>query len=290
MKQKNIKKKLTPYIFITPNMILFFVFVIYPLLYNVYISGTDWNIISNPTWVGFDNYVTVFQDSVFYQSLSVTFKLLIFTVPAGLFGSLLLAVLLNNKLKGIAFFRSILYMPAIISSVVVGMLFMWMFNSEYGVINGWLNAMGRDSVYWLNDKTLALIPVIIASIWMKLGYNMVIYLAGIQSIPASCYEAAQIDGASAYQKFRYITFPLLKGTHIFLLITSIINTFRSFDLIYVMTGGGPQNGTTTIVMYIYRMAFENGRMGEAASIGIILFILLAGMTLVQLYLTREKEV
>ena len=180
-------------------------------------------------------------------------------------------------------------MPAIVSSLVVGMLFMWMFNSEYGIINGWLNALGKDSVLWFNNKMLAIIPVALASIWMKLGYNMVIYLAAIQSISPSYYEAAQIDGASRFKMFCYITFPLLKKTHIFLLITSIINTFRAFDIIYVMTDGGPQNSTTTIVLYIYRKAFEVGKMGEASAIGIVLFILIAGITLVQLFLTREKE-
>lgn len=286
---KNIKNTIIPYIFIAPNMILFLVFVILPLIYNLYISGTDWNIISTPTWVGLQNYITIFHDPVFYKSLLVTFTLIILTVPIGLFGSLLLAVLLNNKIKGLPFFRSVLYMPAIISSVVVGMLFMWMFNSEYGIINGWLNALGKDSVLWFNNKMLAIIPVALASIWMKLGYNMVIYLAAIQSISPSYYEAAQIDGASRFKMFCYITFPLLKKTHIFLLITSIINTFRAFDIIYVMTGGGPQNSTTTIVLYIYRKAFEVGKMGEASAIGIVLFILIAGITLVQLFLTREKE-
>lgn len=289
MKLRRLKYQATPYIFIFPNLLLFSAFVIIPLFYNFYISGSEWNIISTPSWVGIENYKTIFQEEEFFQSLFITVKVLFLTVPFSIAGALLMAVFLNNKIKGLSFFRTSIYMPAIISSVVVGMLFMWMFNSEYGVINDWLEKIGLERVYWFNDKKMAIIPVAIATIWMKLGYNMVIYIAGLQGIPETVYEAAEIDGASPIQRFFYMTLPLLKNTHIFLIITSIISTFRAFDLIYVMTGGGPQGSTTTIVMYIYRKAFEIGKMGEASAAGIVLFCIVAGITLLQLSITREKE-
>jgi multiple sugar transport system permease protein/alpha-1,4-digalacturonate transport system permease protein len=283
------QQKYIPYLFIAPNIILFFCFMVLPILYTFYISFNKWDLIGEPKWIGLQNFVSLFSDKIFWTSLWNTLYYSVGTVPVTMAISLLFAILLNQKILFRAFFRSSIYMPVVVSTVVIGMLWTWIFNSEYGILNYVLNLMGFQSIDWLTNGKVAMIPVIITTIWTRTGYNMVIYLAGLQGIPQSYYEASLIDGANKLQQFIYITFPLLKSTNLFVLVMAIIYSFKSFDIIYVMTRGGPGSSTTTIVQYIYKLAFESGKMGKASALGIILFLMMLVFTLLQLKIGEDKQ-
>lgn len=270
--------KVVPYLYILPNMLLFMMFMIVPIFMTVYYSLMNWKGIGIPQYIGFENYLWMLTNEVFWKTMWNTVFYTITTVPLIMGFALLLGMLLNTNLPFKGFFRSSIYLPAVVSTVVVGMVFIWLFQDQVGLINHLLNLFGIESVKWANDPRFAMLMLVAGTIWQRTGYNMVIYLAGLQGISADYYEAAVMDGANAWQKFRHITFPLLRTTHVFVLITCIIHSFRSFDLVYTMTKGGPLNSTKTLVMYIYEMGFVKNQYGRAASAGVILFIVMAGLT------------
>lgn len=282
--------KYLPYIFIAPNMILFFSFVILPLLFAFFISLNKWDIFGTQDFVGITNYKKlIFQDKMFWKSLWNTLYYTIGTVPVNMIISLLLALLLNRQIMFRAFFRGSLFLPSVISTVVAGTLWQWIFNDNYGIANYVLNMLGISSVGWLTNPKIAMVPIIIATLWLRIGYNLVIYLAGLQNIPRMYYEASIVDGANWWQQLCHITIPMLKPINIFVLILSVIYTCKSFDLIYVMTLGGPSGSTTTIVLYIYELAFKIGNMGKAAALGIVLFIIMAVVTFAEFKLGEENN-
>lgn len=281
--------KIVPYLYILPNMILFLAFMILPIIMTAYISLTNWkgmggmaSLFSAKSFTGLDNYAYIFTNDVFQKSLVNTVVFTIATVPFLMILALFFAIVLNQKIHGRGFFRSAMYIPSIISTVVVGMVFIWIFNSQLGLFNYILNIFGFESIEWANDPNYAMVMIVVGTLWSRTGYNMVIYLAGLQGISPDYYEAATIDGANGWQKFRYITMPLLNSTHVFVLITCVIHSFRSFDLIYVMTKGGPLNATKTLVMYIYDMAFKMNYYGRASAAGVILFLILLIFTIIRL--------
>lgn len=279
--------KYVPYLYILPNMILFFVFMILPLFMSAFYSLTKWGGIGKPKFIGFDNYMKIFKDEVFLTSLWNTFKFTLFTVPMLMVLALFFAILLNQKIRFRGFFRSAIYMPAVVSMVAAGMVFVWLFNPEIGIINYVIKSMGGSGMDWLSNPKYAMLTVVVCTLWVRTGYNMVIYIAGLQGISPEYYEAATIDGANKIQQFRYITMPLLKSTHVFIFITCIIYSFRSFDLIYVMTKGGPLNATRTLVVHIYSLAFQKSQYGLASAAGVVLFLMLLILTLVRLKLQKE---
>ena len=267
-------KRVVPYLFIAPNMILFMVFMIIPLFMSFYYSTVKWNGLSAPEFIGLGNFTYIFKDKVFLKSLANTFIFSAMTVPIIMVLALLFAVILNEKVPARGFLRSAIYLPAVVSTVAAGAVFTWL-------INYLLNLLGIESIKWSADPKYAMIMVAAASIWQRTGYNMVIYLAGLQSISGDVMEAAAIDGCSGWQKFRYITFPLLNSTHVFIFVTCLINAFRSFDLVYTMTKGGPLNSTKTLVMYIYEQAFTKNYFGRASAGGVVLFLILFIFTVVR---------
>ena len=280
--------KVVPYLYILPNMILFMAFMIIPIFMTGYYSLTKWSGMGNPEFIGIKNYAYIFHDNIFITAFWNTLLFSVITVPLMMLFALMLAVLLNQKLYLRGFFRSAIYMPAIISTVCVGMTFTWIFNSNVGLVNYLLNLIGQKGVNWNNDPKYAMSMIIMVTLWSRIGYNMVIYLAGLQGISPEYYEAATIDGASAWHKLRYITIPLLKPTTTFIMITCVIFAFRSFDLIYVMTKGGPLNATTTLVVYIYNEAFQMNYIGRASAAGIILFLMLLVFTIIKLKTDKEN--
>lgn len=270
------------YLFLLPNIVGFLVFSSLPVLATLIISTLDWDLIRAPTFIAVGNYVTlVFQDPNFQQVLRNTAYYVIGTVPTGIVLSLALALAMNSQIRGISIFRAVFFIPVISSSVAVAMIWRWLFNTDFGLINAGLSAIGVAGVPWLSSTTWAMPSVIILAIWKHLGYNMIIYLAGLQSIPVALYEAASIDGASSWNKFRHITLPLLTPTTFFILVISIIGSFQVFDLAFILTQGGPGNATNTIVMYVYKHAFQFFHMGYAASIAWVLFLIIFTITLVQ---------
>ena len=279
--------KVVPYLYILPNMILFLTFMIIPIFMSFYYSTVKWNGLGDPKFIGLENYLYIFTDDVFIESMFNTVYYSAVTVPILMVLSLLFAVLLNNKIPLRGLIRSSIYAPAVVSTVVVGTVFIWIFQDQLGLINYIITLLGGEGINWQNDTRFAMVMIIVATIWQKTGYNMVIYLAGLQGIPTELMEAATIDGATTWQKFRYVTLPLLKNTHMFVIITSLINSFRSFDLIYTMTQGGPLNATKTIVMYVYEQAFQKNYYGRAAAAGVVLFVLMVAFTVVQMKAKKE---
>lgn len=279
--------KYVPYIYILPNMILFFVFMIFPLFMSAYYSLTKWGGMGKPKFIGLDNYIRLFKDEVFLISLWNTFKFTLFTVPFLMVLALFFAIFLNQKMRFRGFFRSAIYMPAVVSMVAAGMVFIWMFNPEIGLINHIIESLGGTGIDWLNNPKYAMIMIVVSTLWVRTGYNMVIYIAGLQGISPDYYEAATIDGANKVQQFRYITMPLLNSSHVFIFITCVIYSFRSFDLIYVMTKGGPLNATKTLVVYIYNIAFQKNQYGLASAAGVVLFLMLLILTLVRIKMQKE---
>lgn len=283
------RQHLVPYLFITPNLVLFTLFSFGPLLYAVYISFYDWSLIGDAEWTGLANYLRLWRDPQFWQALGHTVVYAIVTVSLSLAGGLLLAVGLNRRLAGRTVLRSIYFMPVVISAVATGTIAAWLFNDHYGVINGLLVRLGIGRIGWLSSPSWALSSLAIATVWVRIGFNMVVYLAALQSIPATYYDAAQIDGAGAWARFRAITLPLLMPATFLLLILNIIYSFQVFDLIYVMTGGGPGFSTTTLVQYIYQSAFVTNEMGYASATGVVLYLLILGFTAVQWRLSRQSD-
>ena len=227
------------------------------------------------------------KDKVFLKSIFNTFYYAIATVPLLMVLALFFAVLLNNHIPLRGLIRSAVYAPAVVSTVVVGTVFTWIFQDQLGLINYILTSLGGTAIKWNNDPRFAMLMLIVATVWQKTGYNMVIYLAGLQGIPTELLEAATIDGANTWQKFRYITIPLLKNTHMFVMITCMINAFRSFDLVYTMTQGGPLNSTKTMVMYVYEQAFNKNYYGRAAAAGVVLFVFMVILTLIRFKIEKE---
>lgn len=283
------QRQVLPYVFIAPNLLLFSAFMFAPLIYAFYISFFEWRGIGATNFVGLGNYRTLFTDPVFWQSLRHTFVYAAGVVPTSIGLGLATALLLNRRVPGRAFLRSVYFMPVVISAVATGVIAQWIFNDSYGVINVALRAFGLGTIPWLNSPTWALASVIIATAWIRIGFCMVLYLAGLQSIPGMYYDAAQVDGASRWQQFRHVTWPLLMPTTFLLLILNIIFSFESFDLVFVMTGGGPGYSTTVLPVYIYQSAFQTGRMGYGSAIGIVLLFIILIFTLVQWRLSRQNE-
>ncbi|MDR1862473.1 MAG: sugar ABC transporter permease [Treponema sp.] len=274
--------KVVPYLFILPNMFLFLVFMIIPLFMTGWYSLVKWSGLGDPKFIGLDNYFYIFRDEVFLRSLWNTIAFSAATVPLLMALSLAFALMLNRKIFFRGFFRSSMYLPSVVSTVVTGMVFIWLFDPQLGLINYIIGFLGGSRVEWSTDPRYAMVMVVIGTIWARTGYNMVIYLAALQGISPEYYEAAKIDGASPRQSFIHITMPLLGPTHMFVLITCVIHSFRSFDLIYVMTKGGPLNATKTLVVYVYDTAFKMNYFGRASAGGVVLFLVLLAFTLIRM--------
>jgi len=279
--------KIVPYLFIAPNMALFLVFMIVPIFMTGWYSLVKWRGLGSPVFIGLKNFLYIFGDEVFLKSLFNTVVFSAATVPLLMASAIFFAVALNQPIRFRGFFRSAMYLPSVISTVVTGMVFIWLFNPQLGLVNYLLSLCGLSVVDWANDSKFAMVMIVVGTLWARTGYNMVIYLASLQGISPEYYEAAKIDGASGLQAFWHITMPLLKPTHLFVLITCVIHSFRSFDLIYVMTRGGPLNATKTMVVYVYDTAFALNYFGRASAAGVVLFFILLGFTIFRI--KTEKE-
>lgn len=275
--------------FAAPNLILMSLFLFVPIIWAFMISFQETKGFGDPEWVGLENYVRLVSDPVFWQSLLQTMLFTAVTVPIELLGGLGLAVLLNSVLPARGLFRTAIVLPMVISGVASGMIAVIMFYESNGLVNKILNAVGLDSVGWQSQGGPAMISVMIAAIWLRLGFNMIIYLAGLQSISPELYEAARIDGASRWQQFRSVTVPLVGPSTFFLLIMNVIASFQVFDLIFVMTGGGPGNSTSVLVTYAYRNGFQIREQGYGAAIGIVILIITLVFTFIQWKTSRTRD-
>jgi len=267
------------YLVIAPWIIGFLAFTIGPMLYSVYLSLTKYDIIGTPRWVGLDNYEKLLlKDDLFWTSLRVTAIYSFVGVPLRLALSLLLALLLNQAVKLRNLFRTIFYTPSVMSGVAVSLLWMWVFNPEFGVINHVLAQFGIQGPRWIYDEHWALPSLIIMSLWGA-GSGMIIFLAGLQGVPQSLYDAAEVDGATAWRKFWNVTFPMLTPVVLFNLVMGVIGSFQVFTQSYVMTQGGPHYATYFLVLYVYNSAFEYLKMGYAAALAWALFLVIMALTM-----------
>ena len=275
-KPERVKKKTKydkcAYAMIFPAYFVFSVFILIPIGFVVYYSLTNFNLYSIPEFVGAKNYLTLLKDGDFLISVKNTLIYTAFTLFPQLAIGLLFAIMLYRKSKLIPFFRTAFYLPNVMSMVCMSMVWLWIYDPTYGLLNTILKQFGFSTQQWLQDPKLALPCVIIMGIWKNCGYSMVIFLSGLTSIPDSLYEAESLDGAGFIKKFQYVTWPMLKPTTFFLLVTGIVNSFSVFEQINIMTSGGPLNRTTTIVHQIYRRGFLEFKMGYASAMSVVLLI------------------
>ncbi len=274
------------YIFILPWLIGFLVFVAGPMVASFVISFMRWEIVTPPAWVGVAQYTKLFQDDRFYLTLYNTAYYVFIGVPLHLLLALLAAMAMNLHLRGIRFYRTVYFIPSITPVVASSLLWLWIFNPEFGLANAALNAVGLPSLYWLQDPKLAKFALIIMSFW-TIGGQMVILLAGLKGIPRTLYEAAEIDGAGQWASFWHITLPMLSPAIFFNLILAIIGAFQVFTQSYIITQGGPENATLFYVLYLYRMAFQNFQMGYASAMAWVLFIIILVFTFIQFRLSER---
>lgn len=272
------REALTFYALVLPWLAGFFIFLAYPMGRSLYLSFTNYSMQASPAWVGLRNYERIFADPDFWQSLKVTFLYALGSVPGGTIIALVTALVLAQKLRGVNFWRTIFFIPSILSSIAVAILWLYVFRPEGGLLNialGWFGIQGPN---WLNSEQWAL-PALILMSWWSVGNQMVIYLAGIKGIPESLYEAAEIDGANGLQRFRFVTLPMLSPTIFFNVVLAIIAALQVFDAGYVLTRGGPNDATLFYLVNLYERAFQLVQLGYASALAWILFIIIMVITL-----------
>lgn len=290
MKKNNVSETITGYIFIGPLAIGLLVLTLIPIIISIVLSFTSWSLVQGLhgiQFVGLKNFVQLFQDPVFLKSLSNNF-IFILVVPVTMISALLLAVTINKNVYWKDLFKVVYFMPYISSIVAVAIVCQVLFHPEYGPINETLKAIGiANPPKWLADPQFSLLTIMGITVWTGVGYNLIIYLAGLQSIPKDLYEAADIDGANSIVKFFKITLPLLSPTTFFLLVTGIIGSFKVFDIIVVLTGGGPSDSSSMMVFYLYQQAFINLKTGYASAVSVVLLVCVLIITLIQFFAQKK---
>ena len=279
------------YLFIAPVIILFALFRVAPAVQTLLYSFYKVELLRGRfTFIGLENFARLLVDPIFLQAAWNTLLYVVAIVPISGALGLLLAVLFNSRFRGQEFFKAVYFSPMVTSTVAAAMVWWWMYNPQYGIINVLLKLVGVPAQPWLMSSRMALPAIIIFSVWKTLGYNMIIYLAGLQAIPAQFYEAATIDGAGPASRFWRITVPLLAPTTAFILIYNSILAFQVFDQVFVLTGGGPANSTNVVVLDLYRQAFERYNFGYAAAEAMVLFVCILGITVLQYVYSKKYEV
>jgi ABC-type sugar transport system permease subunit len=274
--------------FLAPSLLHLAVMIFTPIVFAGYLSLHRWDIVvPDKPFVGVANFTAMFADPEFWNALKNT---LVFSlnVPVGMVCALAVALMMHRRIRGIGLLRALYFLPSVTSFVAIALVWMWIYHPTFGAANFLLGLVGIAPLPWLNASSTAMVSVMIFSVWMSLGYQMVIFLAGLQGIPGELYEAARVDGASAWQNFRRITLPMLRPTTFFILVTSLIGSFQVFTTVYVMTGGGPVGSTDVIVYHIYQAAWEQLRMGYAAAMAWVLFALIMAATFLQFRLLGSR--
>ena len=275
-------------LFVLPALVPLIVFWLWPMLYSTYISTTNWDYMS-PEYniVGISNYSTLLHNKAFYEVLKNTAVFSIGTVIPTLVGGLLLALLLNKKLKGMGFFRTILFSPWVTPTVAVSIVWSWIFEPRVGLANYILQTLHLSKLQWAQSTKWAMLVVIIVTVWKGLGWTMVFYLGALQKVPKELYEACSIDGGSAWRKFKNVTLPMISPTSFFLVIMTSINALQAYDQIQILTQGGPAGSTRTILYMYYQAAFENFNMGEATAVATVLVVITLALSLIQFVASKK---
>ena len=274
LRRQSTREAIEGYIGISPWLIGFLVFTLGPMLASLVLGFTDWRITVEPKWVGWDNYIKIFTgDRDFYQALQVTFTYVIIALPLNLIVGLALSLLLNHKLPGMGIFRTIFYLPVVLSGVSVALMWMWLLNPDYGVVNDLLAFFGIPGPKWFFDSDTALLSIVLMNLW-RVGGSAIIYLAGLQNIPPHLYEAAEMDGAGVWAKLWNVTIPILTPTLFFQLVLEAIDAFQVFTAAYIITAGGPARSTLFYMLYMFRTAFTDFEMGYASALAWVLGIII----------------
>lgn len=277
------------YLFLLPNFIGFFLFTAGPIIAGLVLSFFSWDLLSPPQFIGIKNYISLIkEDPLFWLSLKNTLWYSILSIPSGVACSLCLALALNRGIRGVVVYRALFFIPVVSSIIAVALVWKWFYNAEFGVLNYLIGLIGIPPQRWLNDPNLAMISVAIMSVWKGMGYNMVIFLAGLQGIPVHLYESAELDGASSFRKFWHITLPLLTPSLFFVSVMATIGSFQVFDQVFVMTQGGPGNATLVYNYYLYQNAFQYFKMGYASSMAYVLLLIMFVVTLLQVKYLGKK--
>lgn len=275
------------YAMIAPMLVGFGIFFYYAVGVSFYIGFTEWDVLTSPKWVGLQNYISLFSNSVFWKMLWNTTRYTLWVVPLGQIVSLILAIALNTQIRFRNLYRLIFFIPVLTMPVAIAIVWKFIYNPEFGILNEALGLFGIGNLKWLSDPNLSMVSLVIVSIWSGSGYGMLLYLAGLQNIPRVYYEAAQVDGANGISQFFNISLPLLTPTIFFNVVTSIIGSFQVFDIVFMMTKGGPTNSTRTIVYDIYENGFVFFRMGYATATSWILMAIILVITVVQLRMQKK---
>jgi ABC-type sugar transport system permease subunit len=279
------------FLFLAPSLVLAVGFLIVPMIAAFVYSGARIATLSGKvTWVGLDNYAKMFADPTFYRALLNTALFIALTVPLSMAIGLALALLMNSVLPGRRVVRTLIYLPLVISGVAVGLIGTFLFNDTIGVFNGLATSLGLPNVGWQSSGAPAFLSLVLITLWIRVGFTMIIYLAGLQAVPVELHEAAQVEGASGWQRFRHIIFPLLGPSTFFLLIMNVIYSFQVFDTVFVLTNGGPGSATEVLGTYAYKTAFGAARdQGYGAAIGVVIFFLTLIFTVVQWRTNRNRD-
>ncbi len=281
MRQRT-EERVTGWLFVAPYLALFTAFLAIPTLYGFYISLHYWHVLGRTRpFIGFGNYSALLRDDLFHRALLNTAIFALLTVLPGNALSLLLALGLNARVRGETLFKTLYYMPVVLSVAVTAIIWRWLYSAEFGIMNHYLSLFGGPRLAWLNSPELAMPSLALMSVWWGAGGNMLIYLAGLRGIPEQYYEAARIDGAGGWNRFRYVTAPMLRPTLLFCLIMSVIGSSQVFGQSYILTGGGPHYSTLTVVLYMYQTGFSLYRLGYACAVAYMLFAVILGVTAVQ---------
>jgi len=274
-------------IFLLPNAIGFFVFSVFPIIAALVLSFFDWDLLLGAKFNGIANYAQLLSDDVFRSAFFNTFYFVVVSVPLTVLVGLAVAILVCLPLPGMTFFRSVFLLPYITLTVAISLVWKWLYLPDVGLINHTLSFIGIHGPSWLTDPIWAMPGIILLSVWKSFGYNMVLFMAGLQGIPQNLYEAAAIDGANHWQRFRYVTIPLLSPVTFFVVVISTIGSFQVFDQALVLTQGGPGTATTTLVLYIYEVGFQSYHMGYASAIAWVLFAVVFTFTLIQFWFQKR---
>lgn len=282
-------KKIRPYGMVAPALIIFLVFAIYPIGYMIYLSFHNWDLI-NPVkkFVGMNNFQELMNDALFLQVIRNSIVYMIVTVLGSIILGTLLAVFLNKDTRISRILQSVTFAPYVISMVSVAFIWRWIMDADYGLLNYFLNLFGISNIDWLNNTSIAIFSLAVISIWKSLGYNALIILAALKSVPKYIYEAAQIDDTKPMKVFFEITLPMISPAIFFLTIMNIISSFKVFETISLITAGGPMNSTNTLVYYIYEYGFKYNKIGYASAAGVILFLILGVMTIIYFKVLSKK--
>ena len=286
-RRRSTKYTVAAYLFIAPSFIGVLVFIAFPVLYAFYMSLQQWDGITAPQFVGLANFVELFKDPIFWIALRNTVVYTLITVPTSVLLSLGVAQLLNQRVIGLAFFRTAMFIPVVTSALAIAVIWKWIYDYNNGLINDTLTGLHLGAIPWLSDPNWALLALCIIGIWQGFGFTTILILAAIQNVPESLLEAASIDGASSWRRFWQITVPLITPTLLFVSIISFLASFQVFTQIYYLTNGGPDYGTTVLYFLVFQRAFVQNRYGEAAALSYIMFAIIFAVTLLQLRLSRN---